>query len=705
MNFPALNFPAVTTARAARAACCVAALALTRVALAGVALVGAAGPAWAGPAHAVAQAPASGIEMPAVDRNVRAQDDLFRHVNGTWLRTTPMPADKSFIGAFETIEEETQAQLRALIQDAAKAEGNPQAAQIGRLYASFMDEGLANKLGAKPLQQELAAIEALNERKDLTRLLTRLARAGVEMPLGFYVDQDARNTTRYVPQLFQAGLALPDRDFYLQLDDAKFKAVRQAYVAYLTRLFVLTGDRNAAASAQAVLALETELATVQWSRVENRDPVKTYNRVDVSALPSLAASIDWKAFLAEAGYEAQATDLIVAQPSYFTGLGGLMERTPLQSWRAYAKARVLHTAAPFLSKPFVDAHFNFTGKVLSGTPQNQPRWKRGVALVEANLGEALGQLYVAKHFPPEHKARMEKLVANLLASFKEGIDALDWMSPQTKTEAQAKLATFTPKIGYPNKWIDYSALDIRADDLLGNVMRANAFAYQRNVAKLGKPIDREEWGMTPQTVNAYYNPLLNEIVFPAAILKPPFFNAAADDAVNYGGIGAVIGHEISHGFDDQGSQFDGQGNLRDWWTPQDRQRFGEKTQMLVAQYGAFEPIKGYKVNGELTLGENIADISGLTVAYKAYVRSMGGKPAPVIDGLSGEQRFFYGFAQVWRGKHREAALLNRIKSDPHSPAEFRANGTVRNHPGFYSAFGLKAGDKLWLEPKDRVSIW
>jgi predicted metalloendopeptidase len=476
-------------------------------------------------------------------------------------------------------------------------------------------------------------------------------------------------------------------------------------MAHVEHILTLAGHKNAAADAKAIVALETALAQVQWTKVENRDPVKRYNKTEIAKLGELAPGYDWNDALGKAGVATKTTTVIVNQPSYLAGFAKVVDATDLATWKAYFEWQLLRDASPYLSKAFADADFAFYEGVVSGVAVQEPRWKRGVRVVEGAIGEGLGKLYTAKYFPAERKARMEALVQNLMAAYKDSIDTLDWMSPETKREAQAKLAKFTTKIGYPSKWRDYSALTVVSGDLAGNMRRAAEFKYKRNLAKLGQPVDREEWGMTPQTVNAYYRSTANEIVFPAAILQPPFFDARADDAVNYGGIGAVIGHEISHGFDDKGSQSDGDGNLRDWWSAEDRARFKAKADALTKQYDGYSPLPGYNVNGALTLGENIADNSGVAIAYKAYKLSLGGKPAAVIDGLSGDQRFYMGFGQVWRSKMREAQQIKQIKTDPHSPGQFRANGTMRNQPGFYEAFGVKEGDPMYLAPDQRVIIW
>ncbi|TXF99669.1 M13 family metallopeptidase [Massilia arenae] len=665
-------------------------------------------PATAAKANAGKVGVASGIATQYIDAGVRAQDDFFAHLNGKWLKSVEIPADKSTWGAFHQLRDDTLPQLRAVIEKAAmerSAANGTEARKIGDFYASYMDEARLEQLGAKPLAGELGKIAAIKNKNELPAMFAHLGRIGVNVPFVFFIHQDAKDSTKYVADLYQAGLGMPDRDYYLKLDDAKLADTRAKYQQHVEKMLALAGGKNAAADAKAIVELETELAKVQWTKVENRDPIKTYNKVELDKLAALAPGYDWQQWLKASGLQGKADYLIVSQPTYLKGFADVLGRMPLETWKAYLQFQTVNGYANYLSKAFVDQRFAFNGTTLAGIPQLEPRWKRGVSTLESSLGDAVGKLYVAKHFPAERKAHMEVLVNNLLAAYKESIDTLDWMSPATKKEAQAKLAKFTPKIGYPNKWKEYTALTVKRDDLVGNVMRSREVEYNRELNKLGKPIDRDEWGMTPQTVNAYYNPELNEIVFPAAILQPPFFDANADDAVNYGGIGAVIGHEISHGFDDQGSQYDGDGNMRNWWTEEDGKRFGEKTRALIAQYAAFSPLEGYNVNGELTLGENIGDNSGLAIAYKAYKISLKGKPAPVIDGLTGDQRFYMGWGQVWRTKMREPAQIAQIKTDPHSPAQYRANGTLKNQPGFYEAFGVKAGDKMYLAPKDRVIIW
>jgi len=661
----------------------------------------------AGYVHANAE-PGSGIDFKHNDKSVRIQDDFYRHVNGNWLKATEIPSDKASWGSFHELREGVLPRLQAIIDETMKKAEKPagsEAQKISDMFASFMDEAKIESLGLKPLEGEFARIDALNDKKQLAAQIARMNSLGVTAPFGMWVGQDAREATRYMAILVQSGLGLPDRDYYLKDDDAKLKAVREKYVAHIEKMLSMAGDKNAAASAKAIVALETELAKIQWTKVENRNPIKRYNKVEIAKLAETTPGFDWSAWLSGVGVAGKTDVVNVSQPSYFNGLAKVIQDTPIETWKTYFKWHTLSSYAPYLPKAFADEDFAFGSTTLQGIPKQEDRWKRGVRLVEGSLGEALGKMYVAKHFPPEYKARMEKLVANLMEAYRQSIDTLDWMSPATKKEAHAKLSMFKPKIGYPNKWRDYAGLTVAKDDLVGNVQRSRAFSMNYNVIKLGRPIDREEWFMTPQTINAYYSPTMNEIVFPAAILQPPFFNPNADDAVNYGGIGAVIGHEISHGFDDQGSQYDGNGNLRNWWTKEDQEKFAAKKGLLIKQYSSYSPLPGYNVNGELTLGENIADNSGLAIAYKAYKLSLGGKPAKVIDGLTGDQRFFMGFGQIWRAKMRDDAMIVRIKTGPHTPDQFRGHGTVRNQPGFYETFGVKAGDQMYLPPEERVTIW
>jgi putative endopeptidase len=649
----------------------------------------------------------SGINSKYNDASVKAQDDFYRHVNGTWLKTSEIPADRSSAGAFIDLREAVIPRLHAMTEALSKqhAKQGTDAQKIADLYASFMDTAKIETLGLKPMQGDFDKVNSLTDKKQIPAFIAYLNLISVGAPFDIGIHQDNKDSTKYVLDVGQSGLGMPDRDYYLNNDDAKLKETRAKYLAHIEKMLTLAGDKSPAKNATDILALETELAKIQWTKVELRDPIKAYNKIELGELDTLTPGFDWTSYLTALGAQGKLTSLMVSQPSYLTGFNKALQETSLDTWKSYFRWHLLSSTASQLPKAFDEEHFAFYGTTLSGTPSQEARWKRGVRLADAGLGESLGKLYVEKYFPAQSKEKMEKLVSNLLLAYKQSIDTLDWMSPETKKEAQAKLSTFMPKIGYPSKWRDYSALQITKGDAVGNLRKTRMFASKVELNKLGKPIDREEWGMTPQTVNAYYNPEMNEIVFPAAILQAPFFDAKADDAVNYGGIGAVIGHEISHGFDDQGAQYDGKGNLRDWWTKEDHEKFAVKTAALVKQYSSFSPIPGYNVNGELTLGENIADNSGLAIAYKAYKLSLGGKPAPVIDGLTGDQRFFMGFAQVWRGKMRDATMIVRLKTDPHSPGEIRANGTLRNMNGFYESYGVKAGDKMYLDPKDRVSIW
>jgi putative endopeptidase len=653
-------------------------------------------------------APLSGIDTQFIDTSVRPQDDIYRYLNGKWLADTQIPGDKPSYGTVNKLIDDSENQQKAIIDAAARnttAAAGSDDAKIRDLYNSFMDESRVNALGTKPLAVEFARIAAVKNKQDIAELMAHLQRIGITTPFAPNVHQDNKDATRYVFDLGQDGLGLPDRDYYLKQDDATLRQIREKYELYIAHTMAMLGDRAARQEAAQILALESRLASAQWTKVENRDPIKTYNKVEIAELAVLAGGFDWHRYLTAAGVEGKTDYVIVSQPSYLTGMARILDETPISTWKSYFRWHLLTDMSPFLSTPYLDDRFSFYGTALRGIPANRPRWKRGVALVDRSIGESLGKVYVAKYFPAERKARVEALVQNLLAAYRQDIGELDWMGSDTRKQALIKLNKITVKIGYPSKWRDYSTLVIREDDLFGNVVRANEFEYQRNINKLGHPIDRTEWGMTPQMVNAYYNAEMNEIVFPAAILQPPFFTAEADDAVNYGAIGSVIGHEISHGFDDQGSQYDADGNLRDWWTKEDHERFSAKTRALVAEYSAFEPVAGYHLNGELTLGENIADNSGLAIAYKAYKISLAGTSAPQIDGLSGDERFYLGFTQEWREKIRDNFAIELIKSDPHSMSVDRVLGTLVNQPGFYQAFDVKPGDKMYLPPEQRVIIW
>ncbi|WP_434279118.1 M13 family metallopeptidase [Acinetobacter sp. CE-15] len=648
----------------------------------------------------------SGIDHQYFDQNVKGNDDFYQHVNGGWLKNTEIPADKSRWGTFDILHEESLKQLHDIVDELSKqqlVEGSSEQ-KVASLYANFMDEKSIEALGIQPIQAEITNVDALKSKKDIAQLAAHFSRIGVTSPFDVGIDQDMKNSTEMVAMLGQSGLGLPDRDYYLK-NDAKFKKIRSQYLKYIEKTLSLAGDKQAAQHAQGILKLETQIAKIQWSNVQNRDVTKLYNIYKTQDLAKLSPKIDWQTYLEKQELSDKIKTIQVIQPSYFKGLSPIVDNTSLEVWKAYFKFHLVSDFSSLLSQAFVDNSFDFYSKQLREIKEQKPRWKRGVQLVEGTLGESLGQIYVKKYFSAEKKQRMEVLVQNLMKAYSQSIDKLDWMSPTTKVQAQKKLASFAVKIGYPNKWRDYSALEIKNNDLIGNVIRSREFEHQYALNKLGKPVDRDEWGMTPQTINAYYNASLNEIVFPAAILQPPFFDMDADDAVNYGAIGAIIGHEISHGFDDQGSQFDELGNMKNWWTAEDHRKFKEKTNTLVAQYNAYEPIKGYHVNGELTLGENIADNSGLAIAYKAYQLSLNGKAAPVLDNLTGEQRFYIGWAQAWRSKITDAMQVEFLKRDPHSPDKVRGNTTLLNQAPFYDAFHIQQGDKMYLPANKRVTIW
>ncbi len=647
-----------------------------------------------------------GVEVKNFDTHVRPQDDFYKYVNGSWEKSTKIPADRVRYGTFIELSDKSEAALKAIIEEAAadkSAKEGSDTQKVRDLYLGFMDTQRIESQGLDPIRADLQRVAAVKSTDEFPELFAELYRAGVQTPLRVSVGQDAKQATRYIVYVSQSGLGLPDRDYYFK-QEPRFVEVRSAYQKYIEKLLALGGEQDAAAAARSIIELETKLAEKSWDRVRNRDREATYNLKTVAELEQLTPGFAWQRYLKALGAEST-PGVIVKQPDYLQAMAELLKQTPLPVLKQYLTYKVLDDNAELLSKPFEELHFDFHQRTLQGQEENRPRWKRGVAVVESALGESVGKIYVERNFSPESKKRMLQLVDNLLAAFKAGIDQLEWMSPATKAKAQEKLSKFTVKIGYPDKWRDYSKLKIVAGDLVGNVKRATAFEAQRNFDKLGKPIDRTEWGMTPQTVNAYYKSEMNEIVFPAAILQPPFFDPEADDATNYGAIGAVIGHEISHGFDDQGARSDGDGNLRDWWTPEDKKSFEQRTAMLAEQYSTFKPIDSMPVNGKLTLGENIGDLSGLTVAWRAYKLALKGKEAPVIDGFTGDQRFFLGWGQIWRMLFRDDFLRQALLTDPHSPGPIRVDGVVRNMPEFDQAFGVKEGDGAWLPPEKRVKVW
>jgi len=647
-----------------------------------------------------------GIDVAGMDLTVRPQDDFFRYVNGRWADDTPIPADQSGYGTFAILRDRSQEAVRAIIEAEARAQAAPGSIsqKVGDLYKSYMDEARLEALGITPLQSELSATAGISTTRDLPAAFARAGRAGVRLPFSVNVGVDQRNSEQYAVQVGQSGLGMPDRDYYL-LNDERFAATRKAYTTYIARLFALGNQPDPEGAAARIVSLESKLAQLQWDRARNRDRNATYNKTTVATLQASTPNFDWQAYLAAAGAQAPVTEVIVRQPDYLAGVDTLLATVPVETWKEYLKFGLISEYADGLSAPFADSQFEFTGKVLSGRQVQPPRWKRGVTEVEQALGEPVGRLYIEQHFKPEAKARMDALIQNLLAAFRVGIDELEWMSPATKREAQAKLAKFKVKIAYPDQWRDFSALEIKAGDHVGNEMRFRAFQNTESWARLGKPVERWRWGFTPQTVNASYSSTNNEITFPAGILQAPFFNVDADDAINYGAIGAVIGHEISHGFDDQGRKSDGDGNLRDWWTADDAKAFEARATRLGAQLDAYTPLPGMKINPRLTMGENIGDLSGVEVAYRAYKISLKGKPAPVIGGFTGDQRFFMGWAQVWRFKSRDEALRNQLLTDSHSPGQYRAFVPLTNIDAFYEAFNVKPGDKLYRAPADRVRIW
>jgi putative endopeptidase len=642
----------------------------------------------------------SGLDLEWVDPAIRPQDDFYSYVNGTWLRTYEIPADRAQDGAFRVLRDRSEQHVREIIEEAAT-----EAQQVADLYSSFMDVDGIEALGTAPLRPLLDEVAAADDRAALVAVLGRRHREERTALFSTHVSTDAKDPSRYLVHLSQAGLGLPDESYYRE---ESYAEVRTAYVAHLERLAELVGLPDPAGLAATVMDLETALAAASWDRVTSRDAEKTYTLMTLAQLREHAPGFGWDAWLEALGAPTGAFDeVVVRQPSFVAAAAQLWTQRPLEQWQAWLAIRTASSCADYLTAEIVDQDFAFYGRTLSGTPELRERWKRGVGLVEGALGEVVGKLYVQRHFPASAKERMVTLVANLVEAYRQSISTLDWMGPATRERALAKLARFTPKIGYPDVWKDYSTLVVEPGDLLGNVRRAGAWSTDFELAKIGKPIDRTEWLMTPQTVNAYYHPRMNEIVFPAAILQPPFFDPEADDAANYGGIGAVIGHEIGHGFDDQGSKYDGEGALTDWWDAGDRTEFERRAAALIDQYSALSPLglPEHKVNGALTVGENIGDLGGLTIAIKAYKIALDGAEAPVLDGFTGLQRVLFGWAQVWRVVTRDEEAIRRLAVDPHSPPDLRCNAVVTNLDAFHEAFGVQGSDALFTPPERRVRIW
>jgi len=651
--------------------------------------------------------PILGFDPTDLDSATRPQDDFFQYVNGKWSDSTEIPAEWSSYGVWQVLYEETEKQVRLLIDDAIEADNQSadlNAAKIGNLYKSFMDEQRVEELGLSPLKTELERISALQTHDDLIQYLGYALKVGIQVPVDFYIDANAADTDRSLAYIWQSGLGLPDRDYYLS-DSEKLVEVRTKYAVHIERMFALASWEGGTEAAKQIPALEKRIAEQHWSRVQNRDREKIYsNKFSIGDADELSPGFDWTVFL-QAGDFGNPEQFIIAQTDYFAELGNIIQATPLDQWKTYLRFKTLKAFAPYLNDAIVQEDFDFQRRTLRGQEELRERWKRGVRLVNSSLGEMVGRLYVARHFPPESKDSIDNMIANLREAFRQSIESLEWMSDSTQKAAQEKLAHFTSKIGYPEKWKDYSSLVIDPDDLMGNVRRSTMHIHAREVGKLSKPVDRTEWGMTPQTVNAYYRPTMNEIVFPAAILQAPFFDATVDDAVNYGAIGSIIGHEFSHGFDDQGRKFDGRGRLSDWWIESDATEYETRSAGLVSQYDVFQPLPDQNINGSLTLGENIADLAGLIVAYRAWKILQDGDDAPIIDGFTGDQRFFIGYAQAWRSKQREESLRKNLLSDPHSPASYRVIGVLRNMPEFYTAFDVREGDGMYLPAEERVKIW
>lgn len=647
----------------------------------------------------------SGIHTDELDAEVRPQDDLYRHVNGSWIDATPIPDDKARYGSFTVLAEAAEIAVRDIIERSQLAAPGTEERKVGDLFTSFTDEERLEALGTAPIEPLLAEITAIESVDEVVRMVGRFERIGLPSFLQLFVDNDPGDPESYVVFLEQSGLGLPDESYYRE---DRFADIRTKYREFVAAMFPLAGFADGGQRTDNVIALETALAARHWDNVTTRDSQKTYNKLPWAEVAALAADVQlqhwWEAIDAPAGaFET----VVVREPSFVTGLSELLHGEPLEMWKDWLRWQVIRGSAAYLTSTFSATNFSFYGTALTGAPKQRERWKRGVSLVEGAMGEAVGRVYVQEHFDETSKATMDDLVANLVEAYRQSITGLDWMTDETRARALDKLDKFTPKIGYPVKWRDYSALPVSADDLIGNVRAVASFQVDRELGKIGKPIDRDEWFMTPQTINAYYNPGFNEIVFPAAILQFPFFDAGRDAAANYGAIGAVIGHEIGHGFDDQGSQYDGDGRLQNWWTEADRAAFEERTKALIAQYDALVPteVPDGHVNGALTIGENIGDLGGLSIAWKAYLLSLDGQEPPVVDGLSGAERFFLSWAQAWRMAIRPEEAARLLSIDPHSPNEFRCNQVVRNIDGFYETFGVTEGDAMYLDPAERVAIW
>ena len=648
----------------------------------------------------------SGVNKANIDMTVRPQDNFYRYVNGGWIKNNNIPGDKTAIGSFYDLRDEADDKVKAIIEELAATTNlrmGSDEQKVADLFRSYMNTDARDAAGIAPIQSILDEINNLKDKDALAAFFAKSQTYGINSPLAFYVSVDAKDSSSYATHVWQNGLGLPDKDYYFN-NAERFVKLRKGYLAHIEKMYDLAGFENGQVVAKKIMAMETQLAKFHWTRVETRDSEKRYNKYNVADLNTITDQFNWKTYLAAQGVASEKT-LIVNQPSFVKGFDKVFANTSLDDWKSYLTFHTLSNFSSSLTSAFNSENFDFYSKQLSGRQEQRPLWKRGVSVVNSNLGEVIGKVYVSRHFTPQAKSRMSQLVENLRDSYASSINDLAWMSDKTKKAAHRKLAAFKTKIGYPDKWEDYSTLEIKADDLVGNLMRSGQLSHQKSIEKLGDPIHTWEWGMTPQTVNAYYNPTVNEIVFPAAILQPPFFNMAADDAVNYGGIGAVIGHEMGHGFDDQGSRYDADGNLRNWWTETDLTAFKERANNLVEQYNNYAVFDDLNVNGALTLGENIGDLSGVTIAYKAYKKSLNGKEAPIIDGLTGDQRFFMGFTQIWRAKTVEKSLRNKVATDPHSPAEFRALGALSNTPEFYKAFNVKEGDAMYIAPEKRVKIW